>query len=200
VGGPCGQGAGIEPALTGPSAAWCGAGLIEHRAAHGGKVSTQRKDGAAAKFPWSHRFVAGPVAGTMSAICQATMFPCETSWQATRRQATELRRYAREAGLGPVVLETREGWLRAPLIDLSPGGAKVRLTEPLKEGTKGRLYLLPPHWRIRTVEAIVWRVDLDGIVFRFTGASTGRPPAARAVRPPGSWLWTWEAQARASVK
>jgi hypothetical protein len=29
------------------------------------------------------------------------------------------------------------------------------------------------------VEAIVWRIDLDGIVLRFTDASLGTPPAAR---------------------
>ena len=128
------------------------------------------------------------------------MFWDEASGRSTKRQATELRRYSRETDLGPVVLETRDAWLRVPLIDLSPGGAKVRLTESLKEGTKGRLFFLPPHWRTRTVEAIVWRVDLDGIVLRFTGVSIGTRPAARAVRSPGSWLWTWEVQARASVR
>jgi hypothetical protein len=122
------------------------------------------------------------------------MFSDKGSGRATKRQATELRRYARGAGLGPVVLETRDGWLRAPLIDLSPGGAKVRLTEPLKEGTKGRLYFLPPHWRSRAVEAVVWRIDLDGAVLRFTGPSITPPPATRIVRSSGSWLWTWEAQ------
>lgn len=123
----------------------------------------------------------------------------EARGRATTRQATELRRFSRETGLGSVILETRDGWSRVPLIDLSPGGAKVRLTKPLKEGTKGRLYFLPPHWRSRAIEAIVWRVDLDGMVFRFTGVSIGTPPAARAVRSPGSWLWTWEVQARAST-
>ena len=124
----------------------------------------------------------------------------EASGSGRKRQATEVRRYPREVGLGPVVLETRDGWLRAPLIDLSPGGAKVRLTEPLKEGTRGRLYFLPPRWRARTVEAIVWRVDLDGIVLRFTGVSIGTPPAAEAVRSPGTWLWTWEPSALAPAR
>src|SRR5580700_3009117 len=109
----------------------------------------------------------------MRAICPATMLSRETS-----RRAPELRRYAREVGQWPVVLETRDGWLRLPLIDLSPGGAKVRLTERLKEGTKGCLYFLPPHWRSRAVETIVWRSDLDGVVLRFTGASITPPPAA----------------------
>jgi hypothetical protein len=106
------------------------------------------------------------------------MLSFEASNQA-RRQETELRRHSREVHqLGPVVLETRDGWSRVPLIDLSPGGAKVGLTEPLREGTKGRLYFLPPHWRPRAVEAVVWRIDLDGIVLRFTGSSIRRPPAA----------------------
>lgn len=124
----------------------------------------------------------------------------EVNGQATTRQPTELRRYSREVSLRSVVLETREGCLlRLPLVDLSPGGAKVRLSEPLKGGTKGRLYFLPPHWRPRMVEAIVWRIDLDGVVFRFTGPSFAPPPATRAVRSSGSWMWTWEAQARAST-
>lgn len=123
----------------------------------------------------------------------------EASGRTTERQASELRRYSREVGPWPVVLETRDSWLRLPLIDLNPGGAKVRLTETLKEGTKGRLYFLPPHWRPRAVEAIVWRIDLDGVVLRFTGPSIALPPVPRAVRSPGSWLWTWEAQARDST-
>ena len=85
------------------------------------------------------------------------------------KRASELRRYSRQVGPLPVVLETRDGWLRLPLIDLSPGGAKVRLSEPLKEGTKGRLYFPPPHWRPRAVEAIVWRTDDDGPAFFFIG-------------------------------
>jgi hypothetical protein len=108
---------------------------------------------------------------------------------------SELRRYSRQMRAAPVVLETRDGWLRLPLNDLSPGGAKVRLTEPLKEGTPGRLYFLPPRWRSRMIEVIVWRIDLDGIVLLFTGASIAPPAAVRDVRPPDSWLWTWEARA-----
>ena len=107
----------------------------------------------------------------------------------------ELRRYSRQTRATPVVLETRDGWLRLPLIDLSPGGAKVRLTEPLKEGAPGRLYLLAPHWRPRAIEVIVWRMDLDGAVLLFTGTSITPPAALRDVPPPDSWLWTWEARA-----
>jgi hypothetical protein len=113
----------------------------------------------------------------MPAIRQASML--------SRRdggQVSELRRYSRQLGPWPVVLETRDGWQRLPLIDLNLGGAKVRLTEPLKEGTKGRLYFLPPHSHPRAVEAMVWRIDLDGVVLLFTGPSITPPPAACEVR------------------
>ena len=112
-----------------------------------------------------------------------------------RGPVPELRRYARQTRATPVVLETRDGWLRLPLIDLSPGGAKVRLTDPLKEGAPGRLYFLAPHWRPRAIEVIVWRMDLDGAVLLFTGVSITPPAASRDVPPPDSWLWTWEARA-----
>ena len=113
----------------------------------------------------------------------ATMSSREASGRAPGRQASELRRHSREAGRWPIVLETREGWLlRLPLINLSPGGAKVRLMERLTEGTRGRVYFLPPHWDPRVIEAIVWRIDLDGIVLRFAGSSLGTPPAEQALR------------------
>lgn len=102
------------------------------------------------------------------------MLSDEASVYATRRQATESRRHSRETGRGPIVLETREGWLlRLPLIDLSSGGAKVRLTRRLTEGTRGRVYFLPPQRHARAVEVVVWRVDLDGIVLRFSDSGTG---------------------------
>lgn len=112
----------------------------------------------------------------------------------TREAGVGLAALAREAIPWPVVLETRDGWLRLPLIDLSPSGAKVRLTQPLKEGTRGHLYFLPPHWRPRVFETIVWRVDLEGVALRFTGPSIAPFPAARDVRSPESWLWTWKAR------
>jgi hypothetical protein len=113
----------------------------------------------------------------MPAVWEAAMVFGETGEQATRRQATELRRDARVAGQRPLVLETLEGWLlRLPVIDLSPGGAKVRLTKRLTEGMRGRVYFLPPHYHPRAVEAIVSRIDLDGIVLRFSDSSHGTPP------------------------
>ena len=104
------------------------------------------------------------------------------SGRAARRQAPELRQHSREVGRSSIVLETREGWLlRLPLIDLSPGGVKVHLTERLTAGTSGRVYFLPPHWRPRVVEATVSRIDLDGIVLRFTDSSIA---PSQASHPP----------------
>jgi PilZ domain-containing protein len=114
------------------------------------------------------------------------MFPGETRSHSASRHATELRRHAREDGRWPIVLETRAGHLlRLPLIDVSPGGAQVRLTEQLTEGTRGRVYFLPPYWNPRAVEANVWRIDLDGIVLRFTDSSFGTSPAEAVRRSDG---------------
>jgi PilZ domain-containing protein len=104
------------------------------------------------------------------------MAPRKADGRATRRHATELRRHSREIGRWAVVLETREGWLlQLPVIDLSAGGAKVRLTERLTEGTSVRVYFLPPHWHPRVVAAIVSRIDVNGIGLRFIEASATPP-------------------------
>jgi hypothetical protein len=74
----------------------------------------------------------------MPAIAQP---PCSPTSRRARDKAAGggLRRYSRETGSWPVVLETRDGWLRLPLIDLNAGGAKVRFTEVLGRARK-RLY------------------------------------------------------------
>ena len=106
---------------------------------------------------------------------------------APRAQATEQRRFSRDVRPWSIVLETRYGVLRLQLIDLSPGGAKIRLTERVSEGTKGRLYFLPPYWRPRAIDAVVWRIDLDGVVLRFNTPSIAPLRAAH-----DSWLSAWE--------
>src|SRR5260370_32617999 len=126
----------------------------------------------------------------MRAVYPPTMLSGETDGCAPERPALDLRRYAREAIPWPVVLETRDGWLRLPLIDLSPSGAKVRLSQPLKEGTGGRLYFLPPHWRPRAVETIVWRGALRGVALPFSGPASAPVPPPRCGPSPASSLWT----------
>jgi hypothetical protein len=111
------------------------------------------------------------------------MLSGERNGPAANRRAPDLRQHSREVGRWSVVLETREGWLlQLPVIDLSPGGAKVHLTERLTAGTSGRVYFLPPHWRPRVVNAIVSRIDLDGIVLRFTDPSIA--PSQVSSHPP----------------
>jgi len=92
--------------------------------------------------------------------------------------------------------EDRDGWVKFPLGDMcNPNGASVR---PFRVGTEGRLHSLsPPHTRPRAVNAVVWRIDRDGVVFRFTGPSVAPPPLdavprARQVHLSGAWLWTWK--------
>jgi hypothetical protein len=88
--------------------------------------------------------------------------------------------------------EPRESWVTFPL-----GGLALDRTQapgPFEEGTKGRLYFRPPHQRPRAVDAIVGRIDRDGVMFRFIGPSIAPPPfdsQAHHVRLSGSWVWTW---------
>jgi hypothetical protein len=82
--------------------------------------------------------------------------------------------------------EYRDGWVKLPLGGLSSDSAKVHLNEAFKEGTKRRLYFLSLHLRPRAVDATVWRIDRDDVVFRFTGPSIAPPlldriPSARQV-------------------
>lgn len=67
--------------------------------------------------------------------------------------------------------------LRAETVNVSALGAKVRLEEPLTEGTLATLHLEPPEGAPLDVQAIVWRADADGPAFFFIEAS---PPAAPA--------------------
>lgn len=92
----------------------------------------------------------------------------------------------------------RAGWVTFPL-----GGLVLDRTEapgPFEEGTKGRLYFLPPHQRPRAVDAMVGRTDRDEVMFRFIGPSIAPPPLdaqARQVRLSASWIWTWTSAAHA---
>jgi len=93
----------------------------------------------------------------------------------------------------------RDGWAKFPFGDMSsPDGATGCSTGLFKVGTKGHLHSLsPPHAHSRALDAIVWRIDRDGVVFHFTGLSIAPPPLetvprARQVRLSNAWLWAWE--------
>lgn len=82
-----------------------------------------------------------------------------------------------------IMLETRDNRVK-----LHRGYA----SSPFDEGTKGRLYFLPPNQRPRAVDAIVGRVEQHSVVFHFVGPAVAPPPIdpqAQCVRLSGSWLW-----------
>lgn len=65
-----------------------------------------------------------------------------------------------------------------------------------KEAAKGRLYFMLPNLRPGAMEASVWRVDRDGVVFRLEGPAVAAPtlssiPPGRQFLLSGGWVWTW---------
>jgi len=80
----------------------------------------------------------------------------------------QLRQYSRTNVSWPVVVEAGERLFLLQAVNLSARGAKVRPTERLGEGSLTRLHFHPPDGSSLEVEAIVWRVDLDGLAFCFT--------------------------------
>ena len=69
------------------------------------------------------------------------------------------------------MVEAGSGRFRAETVNVSAFGAKVRLDEPLTEGTLATLHLEPPQGAPLDVQAIVWRTDTDGPAFFFIEAS-----------------------------
>jgi hypothetical protein len=82
----------------------------------------------------------------------------------SRRQ---LRRYPRVSVSWPVVVEAGRRIFLLQAVNVSGRGAKVRPMERLDEGHVARLHFHPPAGSSFDVEAIVWRVDRDGLVFFF---------------------------------
>jgi hypothetical protein len=94
-------------------------------------------------------------------------------------------------------VEYRDGWMKFPLEGPSSDDARVHSTELFKEGTRGRLYFRSEHLCPGPVEAVVWRIDRDGVVFRFRGVSIAPPPLDtipkdRQLQLSSSWLWIRE--------
>jgi len=52
-------------------------------------------------------------------------------------------------------------------VDISPHGAKVQTSAPLRPGGVVRLQIIPPTGSPLHVGALVWRLDTDGIAFFF---------------------------------
>lgn len=78
------------------------------------------------------------------------------------------RRYARFNVSWPVVVEAGKRFFLLRAVNVSGRGAKVIPTERLDEGSVAQLHFHPPDGSSLDVEAIVWRVDRDGLAFFFT--------------------------------
>jgi len=83
------------------------------------------------------------------------------------RQVPERRRHRRASVCWPVMVEAGDQLLEAETANVGSLGAKVRLSVPLEPGTVARLYLRPEDQRPLDVEALVWRVDREGVAFFF---------------------------------
>jgi hypothetical protein len=105
----------------------------------------------------------------------------------------QLRQHPRTNVSWPVVVEAGKRLFLLQVVNLSARGAKVRPTERLGEGSLARLHFHPPDGSSLDVEAMVWRVDLDGLAFCFTD-DNDRRVTTRLVQlagaPPG--LGTFE--------
>jgi len=92
--------------------------------------------------------------------------------------------------------EYRDGWMKFPV--------RPAALPAFKEGAKGRLYFLVPNLRPGAVDASVWRIDGDGVVFRFEGPSVASCPLSaipqdRQIPLSSGWVWTWETARAATV-
>jgi len=93
-------------------------------------------------------------------------------------RAVNLRHYPRRRVAWPVTVQADTSLLHGETLDVGPQGAKLRLTERLDVGTRVTLHFAPSEGPSTAVEAIVWRIDDDGLAFfflspRFTADAPG---------------------------
>ena len=68
----------------------------------------------------------------------------------------------------PVLVKVGTNRYVASSVDISTHGAKVRTKALLKTGTTVQLELVPHEGPLLRVEALVWRVDADGLALLFS--------------------------------
>lgn len=101
------------------------------------------------------------------------------------------RRYPRFEVSWPVVVEAGKRFFLLQAVNVSGRGARVRPTERLAEGSVAGLHFHPPTGPSFDVEAVVWRVDPEGLSFLFTADNQKRLTALLAQLPEASRaLWT----------
>ncbi len=100
------------------------------------------------------------------------------------------RRYPRFDVSWPVVVEAGQRFFLLQTVNVGGRGARVRPTERLGEGSVARLHFHPPAGPSFDVDAVVWRVDPDGLAFIFTTDHQSRLTALLAELPEAPPVWT----------
>jgi hypothetical protein len=67
----------------------------------------------------------------------------------------------------PVVVKVGTSRYLAKSVDVSTHGAKIRTNARVETGATVQLELVPPDGPRLRVEALVWRIDTDGLAFLF---------------------------------
>src|SRR5262245_2622179 len=96
------------------------------------------------------------------AIAASTLMPSPPQQDRRRRPRTRVA--------WPVVVKAGTSRFLARSVDISTHGAKVRIKARLKTGTMVHLEFVPPDGPSLYTDALVWRVDADGLAFLFSGA------------------------------
>ena len=84
-----------------------------------------------------------------------------------RQPQQDRRHHVRTRVFWPVVVEAGTGRYLSHALNISTHGAKVRTKARLNTGTTVRLEIVPPAGPRLSVEALVWRVDADGLALLF---------------------------------
>src|SRR5215831_17989318 len=86
------------------------------------------------------------------------------------RPRQDRRQHPRIRAAWPVIVNAGTSRYLARSVDISRYGTKVRTNARLKTGVTVQLELVPPEGSPLRVEAMVWRVDADGLALLFSRA------------------------------
>jgi hypothetical protein len=88
------------------------------------------------------------------------------------------RQHPRLRAAWPVVVKAGATRYLARSVNISTHGVKIRTNARLKTGTTVQLELVTPEGSTLSIDALVWRVDADGMAFLFSTAIAHRliPP------------------------
>ena len=84
------------------------------------------------------------------------------------RPRQDRRQHPRIRETWPVIVKAGTNRYLARSVDISAYGTKVRTNARLKTGATVQLELVPPEGAPLRVQALVWRVDADGLALLFS--------------------------------